>query len=407
MECYDILIVGGGLVGASLACAVSRLPLKVAVVEAIPFADFRQKSYDTRAIALSYGSRRIFEGLGIWSSLMDKATPIHSVHTSQRGHFGVTRLVAKDYQVPALGYVVEARALGAILSEDLAQHSSVTLHCPAVLDGIQLGHDYAQVTLTDGRCLQGRLVIAADGGRSRVREQLAISSQRRDYGQTAVIATLTSSLPHRNVAYERFTDTGPMAILPLAAGRCAIVWTLPTSQAPQVLAMTDDAFLAAFQQGFGNRLGILGQVSPRHAYPLVLQRAEEVIRPRLALAGNALHAVHPIAGQGFNLGLRDVAALGEVLWNSVHRQQDPGDPAVLSQYLAWRQTDLDRTVAWTDGLVRLFSNTTPVLNIARSIGLTALDWLPPLKSWLAREAMGITGKQPRLSLGLPLAPLVS
>jgi 2-octaprenyl-6-methoxyphenol hydroxylase len=402
---YDIVIVGGGMVGASLAIALGSTPLRVAVLEAVPFRSDRQPSYDDRAIALAYGTRRIFEGMGLWGALQTEATPIHAIHISDRGHFGFTRLDCREEGVAALGYVAVSRAMGAVLAERLQQLSNVDVLCPAAVSNVVTGGDHAEVTAEcDGvtRRLTARLVVAADGATSQVRKWLGIDAQRWDYGQTAVITNITPQRPHHNRAFERFTDSGPLALLPMSGNRCSVVWTVRSARAEQVMALDDAAFLRALQERFGGRLGSFLRVGARRAYPLQLVRAHEHVRPRLALIGNAAHTLHPVAGQGFNLGLRDVAVLAEVLSDASMNSRDIGSLEVLQNYAKWRRQDHMKMIAFTDGLARMFANPLAPVRAVRNAGMLAVDLLPPLKHVLTRHTMGLAGKLPRLARGLSL-----
>lgn len=401
----DVLIVGGGLVGASLACALGQTGLRVAVVEAFPFKLNQQPNYDERSIALAQGSQRIFSAMGLWDRLSDQVCPIHTIHVSDRGHFGFTRLQREQEGVAALGYVASARVLGNTLIGKLNQLAAVELLAPAqLLDFSVTADDVTAQLEVDDRVLQHRtrLLVAADGVQSAVREKLAIATRRRDYGQTAIIANVTPGLAHRNVAYERFTDTGPLALLPMQENRCALVWTVRSEQADEIMALEDSAFLARLQQRFGWRLGRFLKVGGRHAYPLQLLRAEQSVHERLALIGNAVHTLHPIAGQGFNLGLRDVAALSEVVIDACRAGDDIGAPAVLARYADWRRADQRRVVAFTDSLVTIFSQPFPPLAWARDAGMLALDLCPPAKRWFGRLTMGRAGRLPRLARGVEL-----
>ncbi len=401
----DVLIVGGGLVGASLALALGKVGLRVAVVEAHAFRIDQQPNYDERSIALAQGSQRIFAGLGLWEQLADQVCPIHTIHVSDRGRFGFTRLRREEEGVPALGYVASARVLGNILIRELEQLPGVELLAPARLRDFQVPRGEVEAELeVDGGTVthRTRLLVAADGAHSSVRERLGIVTRQRDYGQTAVIANVTPERGHRNVAYERFTDTGPMALLPLLGDHCALVWTVRSQQAEEILALNDTEFLARLQQRFGNRLGRFLKVGQRHAYRLQLLRARESIRPRLALIGNAVHTLHPVAGQGFNLGLRDVAALAEVVIDAQRSGVDIGAAAVLEQYADWRQADQRRVVAFTDSMVRIFSQPLPPVAWLRDAGMLALDLCPPAKRWFGRMTMGRAGRLPRLARGLEL-----
>ena len=405
-DSYDILISGGGLVGASLACALSGHGLRIALIEAVPYSADTQPAYDDRAIALAAGTQRVFAALGLWPAVAGRATPIHRIHVSDRGRFGFMRLDRAEEGVAALGYVALGRDLGAVLGARLAQLEDVDLLCPARVTGVEFAADHANVRIEDAngeRHLSARLLVAADGAQSVMRDLLAIPTTVWDYQQTAVITNVTPERAHDNVAYERFTDSGPLALLPMSDDRCALVWTLRDDQVDAVMALDDAAFLARLQERFGRRLGRLTRVGKRSAYPLRLVRARESVRPRLALIGNAAHTLHPIAGQGFNLGLRDVAALVDVLLAAQRAGRDIGDPAVLTEYAEWRRTDHRRVIAFTDGLTRIFASPLPPVAWARDLGMLALDLLPPAKRMFARLTMGKAGRLPRLARGLSLA----
>jgi 2-octaprenyl-6-methoxyphenol hydroxylase len=417
-ENYDIVIVGGGMVGASLALALSDLPYRVAVVEAWPPSADGQPSYDDRATALAEGSRRIFATLGCWSALARDAAPINKVHVSDRGRFGFTRLRAEDYGVDALGHVVENRVLGRVLWEALAKRPRTELLAPWRVTAVAAEGDAARVELApaadgndadgdhaDGpRELSAALVVAADGARSRTREMLGMAVRVRDYDQHAVIANVTPSDGGAgDEAYERFTDTGPLALLPMTGGRWSLVWTVTPARAAELVAADEPTFLGELQTVFGYRLGRFERAGRRQSYPLKLVRALDQQLGRVLLIGNAAHGLHPVAGQGFNLGLRDVAVLADVLATGCAEGREPGDPATLQAYLDWRRDDHERVIALTDSLVRLFTNPLGVVRAARALGLIGLDLIGPVKNRFARQSMGLHGRLPRLARGLPLA----
>jgi 2-octaprenyl-6-methoxyphenol hydroxylase len=406
---YDIVIVGGGMVGATLACALSDVDCRIAIVERFPYQSEQQPSYDDRSIALAYGSRKIFEGMGLWEQLRPHVEPIHRIHISDRGHFGVTRLDCQDEGTDALGYVVENRAMGRVLNERLSQLGHVDFICPASVENLLQNEDFAELQINrNGQLstIHARLVVAADGTQSTIRELLDIPVTKWEYGQTAIIANVTPQKMHHNMAYERFTDTGPLAMLPMTPcdgeQRCSLVCVVRDEQVDDMMSLSDENFLAFLQQRFGYRLGKLLKAGSRHAYPLTLIRARDHIGVRVAMIGNAAHTLHPIAGQGYNLGIRDVAVLAELIADALSCGEDPGALSVLRQYEGWRKRDHRSVIAFTDGLARIFSNPLPPVKLARNLGLILTDMSPSIKTFLSRRTMGLAGHLPRLARGLPL-----
>jgi 2-octaprenyl-6-methoxyphenol hydroxylase len=405
---YDLAIVGGGLVGASLALSLAPLGLSIALIEAIaPAAGAQHPSFDERTTALANGTVRAFRTLGVWAAMEREAAPIRKIHVSDRGRFGAARIDAAEQGLEALGYVVPNRVIGAALWAGLASASSVTVIAPARVSGSEAGSDTRTVTCEiegQSKTLAARLVVAADGVRSLVRDQAGIDADHLPYEQVALTAVVTTQRFHDYVAYERFTEDGPIAILPLTDGRCGLVWTRRPDAVERLLALSDADFLQEFQAAFGFRLGRFLRVGQRSAYPLSLSRAGRHTAERLAVVGNAAQGLHPIAGQGFNLGLRDAMSLAEVIADRrVAGTTDAGDAGLLQDYADWRATDRRRIVAFTDGLVRVFSNPLGALRGLRSLGLLAFDVLPPAKSALARLSVGAAERVPRLARGVPLA----
>ena len=401
---YDVVIVGGGMVGASLACALGEAGMSVAVVEAVAFESQQQPSYDVRTISLSHGSRRILESLGVWPSIETRAVcPIHSIHVSDRGRPGLAHLDRGSAGVDALGYVIENRALGAALLQRIEALDKVELVCPARVDDIAFDAGAATLACSgeDGAFeLRGRLVVVADGGRSGLREKLGMRVRTDDYGQTAIVCTVSPGQEHENRAFERFTDTGPLALLPMNDRRCWCVWAARPDQVDELLALDDSDFLARLQHRFGDRLGRFDRVGRRYAYPLARNRVDVHFRDRVVLIGNAAHTVHPVAAQGFNLGLRDVAWLAETLQSAMQEGRDPGTSGVLQQYASLRERDNRRVTGFTHAMVRLFTNRLPPVVLGRNMGLLLVDLVPEFKSALLRRTMGVSGRQSRLARGL-------
>ncbi len=389
MTRVQLAIIGGGLVGASLALALQegarQRGWRIVLIEPFAPGNSYQPSYDARSSALSYGTRQIYERLGLWPALNARAEPIRQIHVSDRGRFGATRLSAESEGVPALGYVVENAWLGQCLWQAL-DAEVVEWRCPAEVTALQALGDGYRLTLNDGSQLDCDLAVLADGGRSGLREQLGIAVKTTPYGQSALIANISTAEAHQGQAFERFTDDGPMALLPLSENRSALVWTRQGGDAQRLAALPDREFLAELQQVFGYRLGALTQVGARHLYPLSLVEASEQVRPHLVVLGNAAHSLHPIAGQGYNLSLRDTLALAEALLDS---PATPGDFAVLQDYLRRQRLDQQLTVGFSDQVTRLFSTAQPLLVAGRNLGLLGLDLLPPAKHWFARQAMGL------------------
>ena len=406
-ESFDIAIVGGGMVGASLAVALQGLDVRTALIEAVPHDAASQPSFDERTTALSNGSRRILDTLGVWPEVAAIATPIRKIHVSDQGHFGFARIDAAELGLRAIGHVLPNRSLGAALWSRLRDRPDVRVYCPAqvtrVLPGghsVELGVSQAQGAATS---ITARLVVAADGAQSAVRDAFGVAAEVRDYEQTAVITTVLPQKFHEHVAYERFTPQGPLALLPLNDGRCTLVLTLRRTSAESAMRWSDEEFLAELQRRFGFRLGRFLKVGRRVAYPLSLTRAQRTSAPRCAIVGNAAQGLHPVAGMGFNLGLRDVACLSELIAEHRRTAGDLGDAALLAAYDGWRAADRSGLIAFTDALVRVFAAPLAAVQHLRNFGLLAFDLLPPAKAALSSLSTGVTGRIPKLARGVALA----
>ncbi|YCH29898.1 2-octaprenyl-6-methoxyphenyl hydroxylase [Erwinia sp. D4-22] len=387
----SVIIAGGGMTGATLALALSHLTqgsLPVTLIEAIAPGERAHPGYDGRAIALAAGTCQQLAAINLWPALADCATPITHVHVSDRGHAGFVNIDAADYEVKALGNVVELHEVGNRLYQRLRQAPGVTLRCPEQVSRIEQHQDHVSVTLGSGEQLQGSLLVAADGSHSRAAAACGVQWQREDYQQIAVIANVTTQMAPQGRAFERFTEHGPLALLPMSHGRSSLVWCHPPMAKSRIDSWSDAEFLAELQQAFGWRLGRFTQVGQRTSYPLALQSASRTVAHRLALVGNAAQTLHPIAGQGFNLGIRDVMSLAETLAVAQRQQEDPGSFAVLQRYHQRREPDRAATIGVTDGLVRLFANRYLPLAIGRNLGLMTMDNLPWLRNRLAERTLG-------------------
>ncbi|MEW5559194.1 2-octaprenyl-6-methoxyphenyl hydroxylase [Enterobacter asburiae] len=383
----SVIIVGGGMTGATLALAISHLSagkVPVHLIEAVAPDSQQHPGFDARAIALAAGTCQQLARVGIWQAIRDCATPIRTVHVSDRGHAGFVTLDAEDYHLPALGQVVELHDVGQRLFSLLRKAPGVTLHCPARVSGFSRTQENVEVALDNGQTLTGQLLVAADGSRSALGEQCGIRWQQQPYEQLAVIANVTTAVPHEGRAFERFTEHGPLAMLPMSDGRCSLVWCHPLDKRDEVLGWSDARFCNELQQAFGWRLGRITLAGGRNAYPLTLSTSQRSVSHRVALVGNAAQTLHPIAGQGFNLGLRDVMSLAEML----ARASDPGDYALLSRYQQRRTNDKNATIGVTDGLVHLFANRWAPLVAGRNIGLMAMELFTPARDALAQRTLG-------------------
>jgi 2-octaprenyl-6-methoxyphenol hydroxylase len=399
---YDIVIVGGGMVGATLAWALKASSYRTAIIETADIRQVAPSSYDERSIVLSYGSSRILQWLDLWPQLAAYAEPIYGIHVSERGRFGVTRIRAQEERVPALGYVISARCLGEVLVPRLLQDGSpLQIYAPAQLKALRQFDGAVELDVGhhgQSEILQARLLIAADGADSTVRRLLNIEAKTVDYRQEAIIANISTQSPHHNIAYERFTDSGPLALLPLKSyaqerNRCAVVWTLRAGETREILSLDDGAFLQRLEQRFGSRLGRLLRCGARTGYPLTMIDSESRINGRAVLIGNAAQTLHPVAGQGFNLALRDAAVLLQCLLDA---DGDPGSASMLDGYCKRRNWDQWRAIRFTDGLVRLFSNDLQPLRQARAFGILAMDLLPGLRRHLVQQGMGLNMPLPRV-----------
>jgi 2-octaprenyl-6-methoxyphenol hydroxylase len=402
---FDIAIVGGGLVGATLAHALSSQGWRVALVEAVAPRAEMQPSYDDRTLALSDSSCRIRAGLGIWPTLQDNATPIHRVIVRELEGPGRVELDPSDHGLEQFGHVVEARAFGAAMMKLLAGLATLELIMPAQVQGMRTGEEGVGLRFEFGgkrREIEASLVVGADGAASFVRQAAGIAAREHEYGQTALVCNFTPAEPHEGRAFECFGASGPLAILPHQGQRCGLVWCLPEKEASNAMEMPEPEFLAAAQARFGDELGAFQRLGRRSSYPLRQVVSLGDTARRTVILGYAAHAIHPIGAQGFKLGLRDVAVLAELLAEFKRAGRDPGEASLLNRYHQWRAHDQAETAGWSDFLARIYANPGLGARLARSAGLIAHRLLPSLRRRTAARAMGYRGRIPRLALGEPL-----
>jgi 2-octaprenyl-6-methoxyphenol hydroxylase len=403
----ELVIAGGGLNGMLLGVACAGAGLSTIVIDRQDPAAMMADSFDGRTSAIAYGSRLVFDGIGLWPAIESQAEPIREIRVADDGsplflHYDHRELAPGANTNIPLGYIVENRVLRGALFDQAATLPSLRLFAPRAVASMDATEGGATVSLADGTRLRTRLVAAADGQNSPLRRAAGIRTVEWRYSQTGIVTTVAHQRTHRGVAVEHFLPAGPFAILPMTGNRSSIVWTEQADLAPRLLALPDAEFAAELRARFGDFLGEIEPVGPRWSYPLALMQAERYAARRLALVGEAAHVIHPIAGQGLNIGIRDIAALAEIIIDARRLGLDIGDPPLLERYERWRRSDALLLGAVTDGLNRLFSNTIPPVKLARDFGLAAVNRLPPLKRLLMQHAMGVLGDRPRLARGQPL-----
>lgn len=387
MQSTDITIVGGGLVGLTTALALKNFPGTVTLVEAVTPQRQIQHDYDARSIALARGNQVFLQQLGVWPQIAAQATPILTIHVSDRGQFGKSRLTAQQEQVPALGYVIEIPALYNALLDAVAKVENLTHRCPASVSEIirvKNGWELQFANESPQTNLPTKCVIAADGAKSSIRQMLNISSSEKDYQQHAIIANVSLREPHRGVAYERFTEQGPMALLPLSNQRAALIWTQPKEAASTIATLTDEDFLTALQRAFGFYAGEFTKVGKRVCYPLKSVWLKQQIEQHCVFIGNAAHTLHPIAGQGFNLSLQDIQSLTTALNDCGAIEQ-----RVFEQYYKQRQPRQQRLMQLTDLMLATFTSPFSPVATIRSLALSALDYSRLPKHLFTRYMMGL------------------
>jgi 2-octaprenyl-6-methoxyphenol hydroxylase len=402
MKEWDVAVVGGGMVGASFALALRATKLRVLLIESVPPDSLSQPSFDERTTALGNGSRQIFESLDVWAAMAGESSPIRSIHVSDAGRFGVARLDAREQGVHAFGYVVPNRAIGRALWQRLRETTNITLAMPAQVKSATLRDDCVLLdVVVDGTIerVQAAVAVAADGAGSVLRASAGIEASVEDYDQVAIVVNAATERPNTGEAFERFTPSGPLAVLPVTGGGYTVVWAVRPERAAELVALDENAFADELLKAFGWRAGRWTRIGRRNSYPLSLSRAEETVAGRVVLIGNAAQALHPVAGQGFNLGLRDAATLAEMLAGTA---AEPNFAELLGKFAAWRAEDRQGVTRFTDSLVKLFGSDTPGLGLARNFGLLLFDMSPAAKRALSRVSWGFAGRMPRLARGLPL-----
>lgn len=399
IQTHDMAIIGGGLVGLTLGIALARHGFEVLVVDIAPPATVLAKEFDGRSSAIAYAGYKLFDAIGLWPHLESAAQPINEIRVSD----GPSRLFVhfdhKELGDEPLGFMLENRHIRLALHDVAKDLDGLTLKAPCKTTSMDRGEAFTRLTLDDGTQHQARLLIAADGRGSRIRQDAGIGLAQWSYHQSGIVATVQHERSHEGIAHERFLPSGPFAILPLTGNRASIVWTATSEEAPAIMSLSERAFESEMARRFGDFLGDIKVEGPRWSYPLNFQHAHRYVLPRLALVGDAAHGIHPIAGQGLNLGLKDVAALVEVLVDAARIGRDVGDIAVLERYARWRRSDVLLMCAATDVLNRLFSNDLAPIRVARDLGLGVVNKLPFARKAFMANARGSMGKLPKLLQG--------
>ncbi len=397
---YDIAIVGGGLVGSSVAIALGSSNYNIALIDSQPLAEININAnhHDGRSIALALSSKKMFSVLGLWESLQAHATAIKKIHISDQGRFGATRLDSKRYEVESFGYLVPADHLIQSLNTQVDALTNVTRIQPYQVSNIENHHDHVILKQHDGEAIHASLLIAADGANSFIRKALGIEVEEKQYQQMAIVGSVECENSHNNTAYERFTNEGPLALLPRQGNHCGFIWMNPTECAENNMALTEQAFTEKLQQAFGFRLGHFKTIGKRFSYPLALLMSQQRVQQRVVLIGNAAQTLHPIAGQGLNLALRDIAELVELIKENELQHIDEN----LAVYESKRQPDIENTIRFTDRLNFLFNADYPVLAQTRGLGLAMLGAIPVLEERIVKQNLGQSGSSASLLQGQAL-----
>lgn len=401
---YDVIIVGAGMVGATLACALGENNFRVALVDTHkPAMSWPQEGYDLRVSALTQATQKILETLHVWPRMQaERLSPFRDMHVWDVGGEGVLHFDSAELGEATLGHIVENRVTLKALHEQLTQWESVQLIIEVQATRLEIERAGACLTLDNGEVLHAPLIVAADGSRSWVRQQRGISVRGWDYDQTALVTYVKTSKSHQETAWQRFLATGPLAFLPLTEGYSSIVWSTSPEQAEQLKAMPEEHFAIELQAAFEDQLGTITEVGPRATFPLRFFETNAYVESRVALMGDAAHTIHPLAGQGVNLGMADAASLAEVLSSAKQNKKDIGSLTVLRQYERWRRADNRSMLVAMDSFKRLFSNQSSLLGWLRNTGMGLIQGTPLLRNSIVRHAMGLSGAQPKLAKGQSL-----
>ncbi len=406
---YDVMIAGGGMVGTALACALGDSALRVAVLEAGPepiLLPTPGKDYDLRVSAISAASCALFEALGAWKEIKQfRVSDIQEMHIWDAGGSGSIHFDAADTGVRCLGYIIENSVMLTKLHEQMKQQTNISYHPRTKLENIKLEPDSVTVQTDQGQRWRASVLVGADGAHSLVRQLLAIKTRGHAFGQKAIVATVETEKPHRQIAWQRFLPSGPLAFLPLEEShQCSIVWSLDTTRAIELMKLNDAEFINELETAFEKTLGAITHISERQAFELMLAHAQHYVQDRIALVGDAAHRMHPLAGQGVNMGYADVAVLAQVMLDADREHKDIGDYKVLRRYERWRKGDNTAMLAVTDGFKQLFSNDQPLLKLLRNTGMDISDKVQPFKNKIMRLASGMEAELPNIIKDVSFMP---
>lgn len=389
---YDIIIVGAGMVGATLACGLAEEAenLNIAVIDASEPKDWDKNSYDMRVSAITRASQTLFRNIGVWEKIVEqRVSPYHDMFIWDEGGKGKLHFDSADMGEADLGHIIENRAIVKALHQRMQELPQIELYCPIKLESIEFNQNQADLILEDKTELSASLVVAADGSRSWVRQQADIAVKGWDFDQAALVTTVKTEKYHQDTAWQRFLNTGPLAFLPLTEGYSSIVWSTSPDEAKRLTDISEADFAVELEQAFESKLGKIESVANRAVFPLRLFETLHYIKPRLALVGDAAHTIHPLAGQGVNLGLADVASLMDVIVEALNNKKDIGDLKILRRYERWRRAENRSMLLAMDGLKRLFGSELPVVKDLRSLGLDITNNITPLKNLIMQQAMGL------------------